>query len=358
MKFRIRFAEQIVGVFVLIAIGFLVVILILMGANQRWFAEDYYFTSRFNSGDGLSIGMPIKLKGFQIGKVNNISLNEDNEVDIEFYIYDTYYEKIKANSVLELKSNALGLGGGLVFHPGKYAGAPLPEFSFIPSLDLKEGQQLVAQGLVAIPEGDDAINRIITKTENVMDNVNVVMAKTADVMDSITSMTNSIEVFLNDLGDGFKGTNEGALAKTLLNVKDLTNQLRSDISGIMSNVDSTTANINEMTASFKDPTGLIPKLLDAKGSLAQFLDDDNALYDQISSIIEGIDETIFQLTDFIGFLNTSSPQISGLLEETRDTLDKSQDVMEGLKNNPLLRGGIPEEVEQQTTLQSYRDEDF
>jgi hypothetical protein len=29
-----------------------------------------------------------------------------------------------------------------------------------------------------------------------------------------------------------------------------------------------------------------------------------------------------------------------------------------LKNNPLLRGGVPDRREQQTTFQSYRDEEF
>jgi hypothetical protein len=29
-----------------------------------------------------------------------------------------------------------------------------------------------------------------------------------------------------------------------------------------------------------------------------------------------------------------------------------------VKNNPLLRGGVPARREQQTTFQSYRDEDF
>ena len=358
MKFRIRFAEQIVGLFVFIAIGFLVLIIILMGANQRWFATDYYYSSRFSSGDGLSVGMPITLKGFQIGKVSKISLNEENEVDIVFYVYDTYYEKIKENSILELTSNPLGLGGGLVFHSGKFVGAPLPEFTFIPSLDLPEGQRLVSQGLVDMPAGDDAINRIIGKTEGVMDSITVVLEKIVDVMDSVADISNSIVTFLDDLNAGIKGENTGALAVTLNNVKDITSQLNTDLASIMDNVDDTTANIQTMTEAFKDPTGLIPKLLDAKGSLAAFLDDDNALYDQINSILLGIDETGYQFTEFSKYINTTSPQISGLLEETRDAIGQGKDVMEGLKNNPLLRGGIAEEIEQPTTFQSYRDEDF
>src|SRR6056297_750641 len=100
MKFKIRFADQIVGVFVFLAILALAGILILMGFNQRWFAKDYFFTSRFQSAEGLKPGMAINLKGFQIGSVDSIMLNDDNTVEIEFHIYDIYWEKVKQNSVL------------------------------------------------------------------------------------------------------------------------------------------------------------------------------------------------------------------------------------------------------------------
>ena len=119
MKFRIRFVDQVVGIFVLIALAALVVILVLMGMNQRWFAKNYYYSSRFESASGLSIGMPITLKGFEIGKIDEITLNEENNVDVVFYIYDTFYEKVKPNSVLELATNPLGLGGGPPVSSGK-----------------------------------------------------------------------------------------------------------------------------------------------------------------------------------------------------------------------------------------------
>ncbi len=63
MKFKIRFADQIVGIFVLVAIIAVAAILVLIGVNQRWFAKNYYYQSRFASGDGLSVGMPLVLKG-------------------------------------------------------------------------------------------------------------------------------------------------------------------------------------------------------------------------------------------------------------------------------------------------------
>ncbi len=95
MKFKIRFADQVVGVFVLAAIVAVAVVLILIGVNQRWFAKNYYFTSKFSTGAGMFVGMPISFKGFDIGKIARMSLNEQDEVDIRFFIADTYYDRVR-----------------------------------------------------------------------------------------------------------------------------------------------------------------------------------------------------------------------------------------------------------------------
>jgi len=113
-----------------------------------------------------------------------------------------------------------------------------------------------------------------------------------------------------------------------------------------------------LSAGLSDPTGLAKRLLDPKGSLNTILDDDNRLYDQIQGSLQELQAVIAQLAEFTRFVNSAQPQIVGLLEQGRTTLDQGQDVLEALKNNPLLRGGVPDRREQQTTFQSYRDEEF
>jgi phospholipid/cholesterol/gamma-HCH transport system substrate-binding protein len=359
MKFRIRFAEQIVGLFVLIAIVALVGILILMGANQRWFAKNYYFESRFDSGKGLNVGMPITLKGFQIGKVDDIFLNEANKVEVSFFIYDTYYPKVKKNSVLELTSSTLGLGGGgLVFHPGKNDEGPLSENSFVPSLDSKEGQQLVTRGLVAIPEKEDMITNLLDKVEPILENLN-------ETLVSVNSLVGSVHSTV-------EGKNEGPLGDILEQADELTIKLNimiedttkmisrtsEQIDTLLAQVNGITDNLNQTTAAFRDPTGMVKTVLDPKGSIATILDDENALYNQIDAILESVKQTTTQLQEFSAFINNKSPEISSVINKSNDALDKGRDVLEGIKNNPLIRGGIVEQKEQPTTFQSYRDEEF
>lgn len=347
MKFRIRFAEQIVGLFVLLAILGLAGILILLGANQRWFARNYYFTSQFKSAAGLSAGMPIELRGFEIGKVDSIALNDENLVDIEFYIYDTYYDKVVPNSVLELASSPLGFGGGLRFHPGRNSGPALEEFSFIPSLDSSEGKSMVEHGLVELPQGEDMIGSVLGQLGPILTEVSATLA-------SVHSLTDSITLAL--AGEG--GGPMAGILNNLTASSRRVNELLKTLDRVSTGLQEITSNVQATTEALKDPTGLVPKLLDPQGSLATLLDDDNRLFDQITTAMDELNAIIGQLGKFSAYVNSTQPQITGLLEKGHMALDQGSDVLEAVKNNPLLRGGVPEKKEQDTTLQGFRDKDF
>jgi phospholipid/cholesterol/gamma-HCH transport system substrate-binding protein len=340
MKFRIRFAHQIVGVFVLLAIVAVAATLILLGINQRWFAKNYYYWSTFKSANGLSVGMPIRLKGFEIGKLSVMSLTKDNMVEIEFYIIDTYYDKVLPNSVLELSSNPLGLGGGMFFHPGKGPAEPLPEFSYIPSMDLEVGRNLVEKGLVDRPSGEDPVGAVIASLGPILEQVDATLV--------------GIQEMVGSLNSSLKGEGSGPLTAVLNDLETTTEK----INGVLDDLEKVAANIEELSEGMKDPTGLAKKLLDPKGSVATILDDDNRLYNEIAQSVEELGLIISELSEFISFVNSTQPQISGILEKGKDTLDQGKDVLEAVKNNPLLRGGIPAQLEQPTTFQSFRDEDF
>jgi phospholipid/cholesterol/gamma-HCH transport system substrate-binding protein len=347
MKFRVRFAEQVVGVFILLAILAVAAAMVLLGLNQRWFARNYSFWSRFASAEGLSVGMPLKLKGFEIGKVDKITLGRDNLVDMEFHIYDTYYPKVQQGSVLELVSSPLGLGGGLEFHPGADAGPPLPESSFIPSSDLEEGRKLLARDEAGAPAGKDPIATLLAQVE--------------PVLKEIDATVGAIHAVVDTLNRDLQGKGAGPLATTLNEVAETTkriNAIAAEVEKISVSLGRVSVNLEATSAAMRDPTGLAKRLLDPKGSVATLLDDDNALYNQLMKSLQELDAVITQLAEFTRFVNSTQPQILSLLEQGRSTLDQGQDVLEAVKNNPLLRGGIPAKRPQQTTFKSYRDEDF
>jgi phospholipid/cholesterol/gamma-HCH transport system substrate-binding protein len=92
--------------------------------------------------------------------------------------------------------------------------------------------------------------------------------------------------------------------------------------------------------------------------VATFLDDNNRLYNQIEGLLDDAVASMGEVKNFSSILSTARPQILELLEEGREAVKLGQDVLEGLRNNPLLRGGITPRLRTPTTQQGYRDEVF
>jgi phospholipid/cholesterol/gamma-HCH transport system substrate-binding protein len=375
MRFKIRFADQIVGIFVLAALAAVVAVLVLIGVNQRWFSRNYSFSSQFSSASGLFVGMPISLKGFEIGKVSRISLNSQNEVDVRFTIEDTYYDRVKPDSVLELTSSPIGLGVTLKFHSGKNNLPPVPEDSFVPSLDTEEGQRLVAEGRVDIPKDADVIGSVIAKLNPVLDETRLTIgeirrvASTLNValnggggpMGTMVTGLSQTPGKVNSAVDTINGKINTVLDKVSViadNVNAISVQTRGVVGDLSTNLDAISENLKEMTGSLKNTQGLAKRLLDPSGSMETFLDDSNELYNQVDSALKNVNEITAQLKSFAEFVNGTRPQVTSLLEKGSDTLSTANDVLEAAKNNPLLRGGVPARATQGAPMSSYRDENF
>ena len=324
MRFAIRFADKLVGLFVLVAIIGLLGVIIVLGANQRWFAKNYYFYTFFQSGKGISRGMPITFKGFEIGKVSSVEMNDKNEVVVHYYIYDTYYSKVKLNSVIELASSPLG--SSLLFYPGRSESAPLRDGQAIPSVDSAQGKTITAFNLAELPEqSEDTISAIIKNVDEITFQVNTFFKNNAEELDQIVQSLSTTTVAL---ARALEGDTSGPLG-----------QMLTGLAGTVGNLEKLTSDID----------GLIPRLLDPTGE---------TIFPMIVTILQNIETMSIELQRFASFISGTAPQIAGLLEQGRETLDKGKDVLEGLSNNPLIRGGITREREQPTTLRSFRDEAF
>ena len=333
MKFRIRYADRIVGVFALIAIIALIFVIFMLGSKQRWFARDYVFNTSFDSANGASVGMPLQYKGFTIGKITSLRLNDDNQVDVTFVIYDTYYNRAKKGSLVELVISPIGLGNQFLFYPGN-SNALLTEKSFIPRADTVEGQDRIAAGLVTVPKRDDTIANLLAQINPLLSNLNSTIAL---------------------VNGAFNGTGKGPLAetmqgasKTLTHVSDITDEVSRSLDGILTDVKEITANLENFSTVVADPTGLVPRLIDPDGTL----------FSSIGESLTALEGTLDNVENASSLLASQTPQIAQLITEIHTALSKAQDVLEALRNNPILKNGVPERVQTDSSGINSRNIDF
>ena len=104
---RFKYLERKIGLFVAVAITGFIAVFIFIGADRDMFTPKYRLKFTVEKGTGFSSGMPVKLSGFRVGRINTISLNEMAMVDIEIQIGKKYQKWIKKDSVAKLVKEGL-----------------------------------------------------------------------------------------------------------------------------------------------------------------------------------------------------------------------------------------------------------
>ena len=338
MKFSIRFASQIIGALIILALGILVFVIFMLGSNQRWFSRDYQFKTYFPTASGLSKNMPVQYKGFTIGRVKSFELAEDH-VEVRFTIFDTYIDRVRYGSLVEiLVSPISSLGGNqFIFYSG--TGIDLiPEGETIPVVNSAEGRRMLAMGLAVHSDRDDSVNNI---------------------MNSVGALLGTLNILLGDMQEAFEGTERTSLGRTMGGLEQATSGLQQMAQKLPTDIESS---INRIMVQIEpllvNLRGLSDKLADPDGSVAAILDANGDVYKDLVKSLDALSGTLRNVEKTSEFMPAQVPQLAAMIAELRGLITTMQDVGTAAKNNPLLKGGIPEKKASNTGGASSRNMEF
>ena len=302
MKFKIKYADQIVGILSLIAIIALIFIIFLIGSTQKWFVPKHNYYTIINSASNISAGKAITYKGFEIGKIKSFTLEDSDLVRVNFYITDDYRSKAVRNSIIEILTSPLG--SSVVFYPGNSKDF-LPDNSFVPERSSDEAKELLKYRMVSVVEQTDSLNTILAMA---------------------TTLVGDIDTLVKQINIAIEGKEETPLAYTIAQVNEIL------------------TNINELTS---DSTGIVPKLLEDENSQGS-----------IANVLMQLDTTMGDINSITSSVEGNMPGVSIMISQMQTLLKQMQDVMEGIKNNPLLKNGISEKPEKENAAPKLREDNF
>lgn len=303
MKFRIKYADQVVGFLSIFALAALIFIIFLIGSTQKWFVPKHNYYTVIPTAS-ISEGKAITYKGFEIGKIKSLTLNENDKVTVNFYISDEYIEKVTQNSIIEIAVSPIGLGSTVVFYPGN-SSLHQAENTFIPERSSDEGKALIKNKKVSIVEQTDSINTIIS---------------------TATSLLGDVDQLVKQLNLALEGSEDTPLTTTI-----------TELNAIL-------ANIADITSSAE---GLIPRLLEDENSRGA-----------IGEMLTKLDLSMSDLNAISASLDSNMPGVAILISQVQTLLNQAQDVMEGLKNNPLIKNGISAKPETESATPKLREDNF
>jgi len=302
MKFKIKYADQIVGILSLIAIIALIFIIFLIGSTQKWFVPKHNYYTIISSASNISAGKAITYKGFEIGKIRSFTLDESDMVRVNFYITDDYRSKAVKNSIIEILTSPLG--SSVVFYPGNSLDY-LPDNSYVPERSSDRAKELIKYKMVSVVEQTDSLNTILAMA---------------------TTLVGDIDTLVKQINIALEGKENTPLAYTIAQVNEILEH------------------INEITA---DSNGIVPKLIEDENSQGS-----------IANVLKQLDTTMGDINSITSSVEGNMPGVSIMISQMQTLLKQMQDVMEGIKNNPLLKNGISEKPEKENAAPKLREDNF
>jgi phospholipid/cholesterol/gamma-HCH transport system substrate-binding protein len=352
MNFKFRHTDKIVGLYVFIALIALILSFSAIMIKQKLFVKKYVFHTRFIDAIGLSNSTIVSFRGFEIGKITKFTLNRNNYIDADFIIYDKYMDKMLEFSAISKAINPVTSKSSLEFLQGPNPGKRLKEGSFVPSLDTPEGKMLLFSGKVK--KSGDVVSSILSSVDTMLLNMTqdnnpdkgAIFRMLFNLANATGNMNTSL-IELNSLMASLQkdhNPEDGAMFRAIDNLADLTEDFKQTNAKVQQLLTSST----QLTDAYKDPNGLALKLVDPTG--------ENFIEPMHESIMK-INTSLSEINKILVYLNSQTPVFSSILIQGDQTLRTSQKTLEGINNNPLMRGGISKDKPLAPNTQQIRPTD-
>jgi len=258
-----RLSYTIVGAFVIVLSVCLVAFMFWLGKYGNKATEyDYYLTYFEESVSGLNIASLVKLRGVEVGRVKNISINKNNSEEVEVLLEINKGTPIKVDSYTTLDSQGI-TGLKYIELRGGSKSAQLKKTSKdnIATIISKKSM------LTSLMESGESIT---TKIDDILIRVSTVLSdenleNISDVIHNLSSTTTYIDTQKESIEKMFKDITELKL-NIENNIDKFTNK-----SGKF--LDNTTEFENELLVSFKKIGDMSDKAADASDKTRIFFEE-------------------------------------------------------------------------------------
>lgn len=291
--------ETKVGVLAAFAIALLIIGYNFLKGNAIFSSETVLY-ARYSHVDGLGVSKPVLINGFQIGRVDQLTLQPNGTIIATLKIKGKY--DIPKNTIARLESTDLLGGKAIVMDLGNdrnYA---------------QDGDTLnanVEKGLLeTVQPVQKKAEQIIAKMDSILTSVNSILnpnfQKSVDKsFTSIASTLGALEATSKKV-DALVGSESSKLSSILSNVEAITVNFKNNgakIDGILNNLNSVTdkmaalnfkQTIDNANKAVADLQIMVSDMKAGKGSLGKLLNDEE-MYKNLTSASKNLDNLMIDL---------------------------------------------------------------
>ena len=282
--------EQLVGAFFIIALLTIGGLIIAKIQSAKMFDDVITYHTYMKNAQGISTETLVNISGIEVGKVAAIDTTDDNKIHIEFFIYKSFENLIRTDSVGELSKLSIVGNAIIIINAGS------------PSLPL-----LPAESIISIKEPfttDDLIEGI----KPVINDLEITMSKLAEIIAIIDpqSLKNSSESLVNIMKNTENITHrissgQGMLGKAIYDEQqaqaftDTLNNFATSLSKIEQRINETGPVIKNLTLLSAESQIMVSDIRRSLDKLEQVANHLPTMVDDTQSLIQSTEETVQNL---------------------------------------------------------------
>jgi phospholipid/cholesterol/gamma-HCH transport system substrate-binding protein len=357
-KQSVSFRQLRVGIFVLVAIGILIFLVLNASGDINPFSRKLHLKARFVDANGLREGSEVRLAGVRVGKVERITLLQPSDVPnaprVEALLtIDSIIDgqpanqRIRSDSTAQQGSPSL-LGNEMLINitPGTAAGSVVQEGAILPSSSSNTVNDFATSGtdlaqrlsklsdeisgiVLDVKEGKGTVGRLFND-EALYNNLNATIRETEDVMKAVRSGDGSAGRFINDPAL-YNNANDIALQ-----LKAITADLRAGrgSAGRFLTDDELYVRINRtadrLDSAVNQFNGMIADINAGKGSLGKIIKDEQ-IYNEARAAIARFNTTADRIDNMVAAAQRGEGTVGKLLNDESLYTNVNQLSSEGVK---------------------------
>lgn len=221
--------ERLVGLFILLALGIIMAMIIVRGKASNLFEERISYHAYLNNAQGISTDSVITISGIEVGNVESIDITPENRIHVGFFVYKKYQKLLREDSTgalskLSLLGNVLLSNTVLTIKAGSPELPILKDGSVVPFEEPKTIDVLIAEFTPIL----DNVKKIVEDMSAVIASIDpdIIESTTTDLVESMDNIRSATD----HMADG-----KGGIGQLLFN-----KNLEDDLSRTMANIRSTT----------------------------------------------------------------------------------------------------------------------
>lgn len=161
MLIKLKSTEKIVSVFIILGVILILSSIVLIGRGKKLFSTKNYYFSIFKSAAGLDKGMPINMNGLQIGVLESMKLDGNNNIALKVGVFKEHAQRIRKGSVLRLISPLVG-SKTLEIIPGDINAPRIKNNSYLVSYDSEKGKKILSgrKGKISLSVSEKILSNV------------------------------------------------------------------------------------------------------------------------------------------------------------------------------------------------------